>query len=114
MSLDYSLCNQTVTLYRCRGGKIDRQVRNDAFYVWQVGTVADELGTRQETLCTLILPGDPSLRPGDRVYDGIGPEITESQWPHFLPVSIPGLGEINYVRPCRWQGRICHTEAGRK
>ena len=112
MMFDYSLCNQTVTLYRFRNGKVHRQIIENGFYTWQVEMVSDETGTRQETLCTLILPGRHDLLPGDRVYDGIGPQIT--QWPGFVPAAVYGLAELNYVRPCTWQGEICHTEAGRK
>lgn len=112
--LDYSLCNQVVTVYRLDHASVSRQVVENAWYSWECKQVTDELGKRQETLFSLIVPGECTLLPGDRVYDGIGPEITAKQWAGFLPVTVPGLGEIQYVRPCCWQGTICHTEAGRK
>lgn len=110
--LDYSLCCQTVTLYCRRGQEIARQVVDSACYSYRTRQVTDELGTRQETLFELILPGDWDLHPGDRVYDGIGPEIVD--WRHFVPVSIPGLAQVQFVQPCFWDGAVCHTRAGRK
>ena len=111
--LDYSLCNQTVTLYRMENGTVRRQVVENALYRWRLEQVTDELGTRQETKFSLILAGQHMLQPGDRVYDGTGPAITLEQWPGFLPVTVPGLSQVRYVKPCYWQGELCHTEAGR-
>ncbi len=112
--LDYSLCNQTVTLYRLENGKVTRQVLENVWYQWRVEQVTDALGTRQETKFSLILPGRHHLLPGDRVYDGIGPQITARQWPEFLPVCVTGLSQVQYVKPCYWQNQICHIEAGRR
>ena len=112
MIFDYGLCDQTVTLYRRRGGSISRQVVDNACYSYQVRQVTDQLGTRQETVFKLIIPGDAELQPGDRVMAGIGPEQVD--WNSFLPVTVPGLGQVAYVSPCYWQGVIFHTEAGRK
>lgn len=112
--LDYGLCDQTVTVYGLRGGRVFRQVMENARYSWEVQQITDVLGTRQETLFQLIMPGKNSLLPGDRIYDGVGPEITAEQWEEFLPVTVPGLSQVQYVKPCYWQGTICHIEAGRK
>lgn len=110
--MDYSLCDQTVTLYRRRGEEITRQVVENAHYVYEVRQVTDHLGTRQETAFLLVMPGEVALQPGDRVYDGIGPEIVD--WNSFVPVAVPGLSQVAYVRVWRWQGKACHTTAGRK
>lgn len=109
---DYSLCDQTVTLYRRRGDAVTRQVVENALFSYTVQQVQDHLGTRQETKFELIIPGDAGLQPGDRVYEGIGPETVD--WDSFLPVSVPGLAEVAYVQLCRWQNLFCHTRAGRK
>lgn len=112
--LDYSLCNQTVTVYRLEGGSVKRQVFHNAHYQYTVHQVMDQQGRRQETKCLLLLPGEADLQPGDRVYDGIGTELTTEKWKHFLPVTVTGLSEISYVTPYFWDGQLCHTEAGRK
>jgi len=112
--LDYSLCDQTVTIYHLENGTIKRQVVDKAWYSWYIEQVTDTMGTRQETKFSLILPGWYSIFPGDRVYEGDGPVITAGQWSEFLPVTFPGLSQVQYVKPCYWQGRICHIEAGRK
>lgn len=114
MSLDYSLCCQTVTLYGLRNGVVTRRVLENVLYTWQVIQVTDETGTRQETTFLLVLPGVVELQPGDRVLEGVGPEITADQWPEFLPVTVWGLAQVQYVKPYYWQGKPCHIEAGRK
>ena len=111
--LDYSLCRQTVTVYRKQGDEIRRQVVDGCYYGWQEQEITDEWGCRRETTFLLIMPGSTQqVFVGDRVYDGIGPEAV--QWQSFLPVNVAGLGEVAYVKPCRWDGEICHVEAGRK
>ena len=112
--LDYSLCNQTVTLYRFDPEGIHRRVIRQAMYHYCTQQVRGEQGVTQERKFTLIIPGDACLLPGDRVYDGIGPVVEPSRWGSFLPVTVPGLSQVQYVNPCFWEGEICHTEAGRK
>lgn len=110
--LDYSLCNQTVTLYRRRGDTVTRQVVENAYYAYRLRQVSDQLGTRQETAFQLIIPGLADVQPGDRVYDGIGPETVD--WHSFVPVCVAGLAQVEYAQPCYWQGAVCHTQAGRR
>ncbi len=113
--LDYALCDQTVTIYHKQGGSVLRQVVEGCFYTWEEVQEEDEYGVRRETKCLLILPGDTyRVFIGDRVYNGIGPEIGIGDWAAFLPVTVTGLSEINYVMPCYWEGAVCHMEAGRK
>ena len=111
--LDYSLCNQTVTLYRLDPDGVHRRVIRQAMYQHRTEQACGEQGITQERKFTLIIPGDAKLLPGDRVYDGIGPVVTADGWSSFLPVTVPGLSQVQYVRPCCWMGKICHTEAGR-
>lgn len=113
--LDYSLCDQTVTLYHKQGSSVLRQVVEGCFYHWEEVQKEDEFGIRRETHSLLILPGDTyRIFVGDRVCEGVGPEIGIEAWSTFLPVTVTGLSEINYVSPCRWEGIVCHMEAGRK
>ncbi len=111
--LDYSLCCQTVTLYRRQGDRVDRTVVENAFYQWRVRQEKTPEGQTHQVDFLLILPGEEhSVLPGDRVIGGIGPELTAREWPGFLPVKVPGLAEVSYVKPCFWEGALCHTEAG--
>lgn len=112
--LDYSLCSQTVTLYRLLDQQVERRVVENAYYSYQRSQHADVSGMQRQTLFTLIIPGQPDLQLGDRVYDGIGPDISFNQWAGFIPACVDGLSQVQYVRPYFWQGRVCHTEAGRR
>lgn len=109
----YPLCDRTVTVYRQENGQIYRFLVEGCFYRHQEKLTETEEGLRHERTCLFVVPGENFLpRVGDRVYDGIGPETVD--WETFLPVSIQGLGELNYVAPQYWMGAVCHIEAGRK
>ena len=113
--LDYSLCNQTVTVYRKKGNEIIRQEILSCHYAWQEDQQEDETGIYRQTKCLMIVPGEQQrVFIGDRVYDGIGPQIGLADWATFIPVLVPGLTQINYVAPYYWGDTLCHWEAGRK
>lgn len=113
--IDYSLCDRVVTVYRKEKGVIQRLVVEGCYYVWQQVQRTDVLGTRQETLFLLVMPGScQRVFVGDRIYDGVGPEVDTIVWQDFIPVKVPGLSEVAYVRPSWWGGEVCHVEAGRK
>lgn len=113
--IDYCFCDRTVTVYRLENGRVQRLVVPGCYYFWEVRQVADLYGTRQDTKFLLIIPGSTQrVFVGDRIYDGVGPELTADQWPGFLPVTVPGLGEVSYVRPTWWGDQITHVEAGNK
>ena len=106
---DYSLCDRTVTVYRNENGKITRQVAENC-HLWEtVSTPMESGGKSMEKTFRLIIPGDFPLRPGDRVYGGIGPETVD--WQRFLPALVPQVYEIGAVRPCFWDGELTHWEA---
>ena len=111
--LDYSLCRETVTVYRREKEGIFRQVLENCFVTWEEQTVTDVYGTRKGVEFLVIHPGDTQqIFPGDRVYLGVGPELKSEQWGVFLPAAVPGVGQVSYVRTYRWGGKLCHTEAG--
>lgn len=113
--LDYSLCDRTVTIYRRQGEQVLRQVVDGCFFSWQIEQVVDTQGCRRETTCLLVMPGDTQrVFAGDRVFDGVGPEIEMKDWAAFIPVKVAGLAEIGYVKPYYWDGALCHVEAGRR
>lgn len=113
--LDYSLCDQTVTVYRKKDDQILRTVVDNCFFLLQQEEEMGQLGCQKQTYCFLVMPGSAQLVfPGDRVYDGVGPEITADRWDTFQPSLEPKLGQISYVKPWYFRGKLCHIEAGRK
>ena len=114
MVADYSMCCQTVTVYRQNGPEILRQVIPGCFLQWEVETGQDENGSWQERNFLLIQPGQEQLVfPGDTVFEGIGPELNIEDWEPFLSSALSSLGEVNYASVYHWEGKFCHTEAGR-
>lgn len=100
--VDYSMCCQTVTVYRRTETGIFRQVIPGCFFQQE-----ERKGESPEFL--LIQPGEEQLIfPGDRIFDGIGPEIRLEDWGASAPAA-----EASYARVYRWEGKFCHTEAGR-
>ena len=100
------LCDKTVTVYRKVDGQVERTVLTGCFYRYE-----DVLGEARFTRkCLLIHPGATKFCPGDRIYDGVGPE--QVVWESFLPVNVPGLSELAYATPWYWEGEYSHWEAG--
>lgn len=109
---DYSLCRQTVTVYRKKGEEIFRKVAGNCYVSASVSTPAENYGKSKEKRFLLIIPGDFSLQPGDRIFAGIGPEKVD--WQAFVPAAIRELYEVSFAKPCYWDGTITHWEAGNR
>ena len=111
--VDYGLCGQKVTIYRMGEGGLQRQVAEGCFYAYEDILIRGVAGERLERKFLLVMPGaEQRVFPGDRIYDGIGPEQVD--WEQFLPACVPGLSEAQYARAYSLNGQICHWEAGRK
>ena len=111
--MDYSLCDGIVTFYRNTGEEIIRQVADNCHLSGKYRTATESYGKSMEKKFLLIIPaGGFSPEPGDRVYDGIGPE--EVDWDRFIPALVTELYEISFVNPCSWEGELAHWEAGHK
>lgn len=111
--LDYSLCDQTVTLYRKEEETVSRKVIANAFLAAKVSVPNEPYGKSKEKTFLLIIPENAApLQCGDRIYDGIGPETIA--WQAFVPAAVSELYEISYVKPCRWNGEVTHWEAGNR
>ena len=104
------LCNQTVTCYRRSDGEVKRRVISGCYYDWRVIQKTSLTGVEQDTVFLLILPPGESVLPGDRIYDGVGPENVD--WDTFLPNLVPGFSQAAWVRPCFAGSSLHHTEAG--
>ena len=106
--LDYSLCTQTVTVYRRQEDTVQRVILENCYLELEEQVLEDVLGQQSAYRFLLIVPGQEQLVfAGDRVTVGIGPE--DISW-----VQTGGFPQVEYARICCWDGCICHTEAGRK
>jgi len=113
--MDYRMCRQLVTVYRYANGEILRKELPNCFLLWEEEETYSPTGKDRNRKFLLIQPGDEQLVfPGDRVYEGIGPDISPEEWYKFIPALCQGLGEVTYAVPYCWQGVFCHTEAGRR
>jgi len=111
--LDYSLCDHTVTFYRKSGEEIQRKVADNCHLSCRCREATESYGKSMEKKFLLIIPaGGFTPEPGDRVYDGIGPE--KVNWARFIPALVPALYEVSFVNPCCWDGEVVHWEAGHK
>lgn len=136
--VDYSLCNQTVTLYHAdlkNGFQCTRTLFRGAFFDAKKVQTVDKIGRQEANSFLLVLPsgwdgrpvwvdaavaqplgGDQlvfSLAAGDKVFLGKGPEITNlAAWGKFIPASVPGLVVVKDVDVKYWCGAVCHIEAG--
>jgi hypothetical protein len=111
--ITYDLCRDTVTVYRLQEAGVHRQVLEGCLLTWEEQIVKDVYGSRKGTEFLLIHPGKTQeVFPGDRVMQGIGPEITKEEWGAFIPAAVPGLGQVSFVRSYRWGGELQHIEAG--
>ena len=106
---DYSLCRQTVTLYGMREGQLHRQVVRSCYFAPAHIQRTELTGKSRLKKFLLIIPGNGDVQPGDRIYDGIGPETVD--WGSFLPDLSPQVYEIGSVKPCLCDGEVCHIRA---
>lgn len=106
--LDYSLCDQTVTLYGIRDGEILRRVVENCYLAAESAIAENTFGKSRLKEFLLIIPEDFDLQPGDRVFRGIGPE--EVNWQTFVPAFTDGLYEVGRVKKQLWEGEVTHVE----
>lgn len=110
--LSYSLCCETVTLYRQQGETVLRQVIPNCHMRAQHSTPAEPYGKSMEKRFLLMIPEDVPLCCGDRIYRGIGPEAVD--WQSFVPATVQELYEVSFAKPCFWEGEFAHWEAGNR
>ena len=113
--VDYSKCNQTVTVYNWDGKTAyTRQVIHNAFLDYKKTQNVDKTGSKEANSFLLVIPcSEQGVFVGDKVILGAGPDITtREEWAAFVPSKVPGLAVVSYVDPKYWQGRMVHVEAG--
>lgn len=114
--VDYSLCNQTVTIYHWDGKDTytRRVIKDGAFLDFKKVQSVDKTGSSEANAFLLVVPGDSvPVAVGDKVLLGEGPEIaTREAWAGFIPAKVGGLVVVKWVDPKYWHGSVVHTEAG--
>lgn len=112
--VNYSLCDQTVTVYHKDGDKYTRTVYDRAFLDFRKTLTTDKTGSKESNSFLLVIPGDTqAVFVGDKALLGIGPEVASREaWAALVPVKVPGLVVVDYVDVKYWRGQIVHTEAG--
>lgn len=117
----YTLCRQTVTVYRLEERSVTRQVFPRAFFEhrrsrslnYSQNQSLSRVGPREAGSFLLVIPGQTqTVFPGDKVLLGEGPELSAGEWAAFIPSRIPGLAVVTWAEPKYWNGRTVHTEAG--
>lgn len=112
--LDYSLCCQTVTVYRreADGSYSRRVLENRAMLDYRQVRNTSRRGSKTAHGFLLVIPcSEPCLAVGDKVLPGVGPEIsTREEWEAFIPARVEGLVVIGRVDPKFWMGRLIHME----
>lgn len=114
LPVDYSKCDQTVTVYHKDGESYTRTVCNRAFLDFKKTQNVDKTGSKEANSFLLVIPCDSQpVFVGDKVLLGEGPEVsTREDWAALIPSKVPGLVMVQYVDPKYWQGRMVHVEAG--
>ena len=110
--LDYSLCDQIVTVYHKSGETVTRKVIPNAHLSKKVSTPNEGYGKSKEKTFLLIIPEDFPIFPGDRIYAGIGPETVD--WQSFVLALVSEVYEAAFAKPCCWMGEVTHWEAGNR
>lgn len=114
--LNYSLCNQTVTVYRADnvdGFKCTKKVyEKKAFLDFKKVVSVNKTGSKEENSFLLVIKGNADLKPKDKVLLGVGADITtREEWAKFIPSTQANLVVIEAVDPKYYNNEICHVEA---
>lgn len=114
---NYSLCQQTVTVYHNDNGTVTRTVHYPAYLDSKKTENVEKTGSAESNGFLLVIPGSTrACSVGDKVYDGEGPAVPETEiaawWRSFIPSKVENLVVVRYVDVKRWAGAIVHTEAG--
>lgn len=126
---NYSQCTQTITIYN-----IDEElnvkrtvIENGAFYGSKKRSEYSKQGTKEiseflvvvpQCCCIYVLPedfknqaGTYTLKAFDKIFFGVGPEITSrEEWSMFLPSIDKNVFIAKEVNVFRHTTAICHVE----
>lgn len=114
-SVDYRLCDQTVTIYHKDGDTYTRKViEKGAFLDFKKTQNVDKTGSTEVNSFLLVVPcREIPVFVGDKVIHGKGPEVADREtWAKFIPSAVSGLVVVKYVDPKYWKDQLVHVEAG--
>lgn len=115
------LYGDTVTLYHPdpTNKTVQRTVLHGVCRQQGQRALPNATGTRQGAALLLVIPAaagvygaDYTLRPGDRVYPGAGPDVPWDAWGGFVPGADSQVAVVQYVLPLTLGGKPHHVEAG--
>jgi hypothetical protein len=112
--VDYSKCNQTVTIYHDAGGAYSKQIVKNAFLDFRKTQNIDKTGSSEANSFLLVIPcAEQSVFVGDKVLLGEGADVTTREaWAALVPSRTANLVVVKYVDPKYWRGAMVHVEAG--
>lgn len=112
--VDYSKCNQTITIYHQEGSAYTTTVHKRAFLDFRKTRNVEKTGSSEVNSFLLVIPCDKqTVFVGDKVLLGEGAEVTTREaWAAFIPAKVPGLVVVKYVDPKYWAAKLVHVEAG--
>ena len=110
---DFSLCQQTVTLYHYDGGEITRVECPKAYFEETDKLETSTTGESGKTEHLIVIPGEVDIVPGDKVFLGVGdyPDgDTARWWRLFIPSKVPQCVIARSVSRRHWLGKPTHIE----
>lgn len=106
--MEYPLCDQAVTVYRCKEDTVLRQVLEGCYL--ELGDSCRSQDVRHDREFLLVVPGQlQQVFPGDRLVPGVGPRVQRMK--ELLPAYVPQVLTVRKVKRFFWNGRLSHIEA---
>ena len=116
--VDYSKCNQFVTIYHQDAGNVTKTHVPFAFFDFRKNELVNRTGQTESNTFLLVIPkgknglSEQPVFNGDKVILGELGDITLEQWRELIPAKVPNMAVVKYVDPKYWQGEVIHWEAG--
>ena len=124
---DYSLCDQTVTVYHQDAEKhVTRTVIHGVYLDFKSSHTLEKTGGKTEHTfllvipqrsCAFVPPGEYAGTPGtytltalDKVLLDEGPELEDTAWASFLPARVNRLLIVRNIDPKYYKGKLRHVE----
>ena len=111
--VDYSKCNQTITIYHENNGVYEKTVCR-AFFDFKKAQSLGQSGKQENNTSLIVIPIEAQpVFVGDKVVLGIGEEITTREaWAKLIPSVVPNMCNVRYVDPKYFGGKVIHWECG--